>query len=256
MSIYTFEAKINGVDIATYGAATVELRGPWDGPALSFDEAEISGRGTVRTSLTPTPAPLDLVGVFEVSAATPQALEDAWDAFKFALYAAIVTVIVGNQEARQRTGFVVGTPTKLTNFEKDTIQTEVRIRCTDPTAYATSATTVTAGANTDVDTPLGLAASLGVFTFTSPASPITITYKNSASATVQTATITFPGSPTTVVVDMNNLRVTVDGVPHDDYLGSGDFFALNPHDGVPSSSAWPKVRATSAFSLVYTKAWP
>lgn len=260
MTIWSFDLKINGVNVATYGAAAVELRGNWDGPVVSFDEAVMPGRGTVATSLTPTPDPLDLVAVLELNAANDQALEDAWDAFKFALYGATVTVIAGNQEARQRTGVVLGSPSKIPSPVRDRLQAEIRIRCRDPLAYATSATTVTGAINTDVDTPLGLAASLPVLTITSPSTGFTVTYKNSASATVQTMTFTFAGSPTTFVIDCANLTVTVDGVRHDEYLTAGDFFALNPHDGVPSSSAWPKVRTSSgsggtALSVTYTKAY-
>lgn len=258
MAIWDFDLKVNGSDVkTTYGAGMVELRGNWDGPSRSFDEAVIPGRGAVRTSLTPTPDPLDLVAVLELNAVSPTAVEAAWDAFKYALYGAAVTIIVGNQDARQRTGVVLGTPTKLTTFERDRLLAEIRIRCLDPLAYATTATTVTAAVNTDVDTPLGLAASLPVITLTSPTGTFTITYKNSASATVQTMTLTVPGSPTTVAIDCANLTVTVDGTRHDAYLTAGDFFALNPYDGVPSSSAWPKVRTSSgSLSVNYTKAYP
>lgn len=262
MAIWDFDFKVNGTDVLTaYGAGMVDLRGNWDGPDQSFDEAIIPGRGTVFTSLTPTPAPKDFVGVFELNAANPTTLEANWDAFKYALYAASVTIISGNQEARQRSGVVLGTPTKLTAPQRDRLLAEVRIRCRDPLAYATSSTTVSGAVNTDVDTPLGLAGSFPVITITSPSTGFTVTYKNSASATVQSMVFAFAGTPTTFVIDCANLTITVDGVRHDEYLTAGDFFALNPYDGVPSTSSWPKLRTSSgsggtAISATYTKAYP
>lgn len=262
MSIYDWLLKVNTVDLATYGVAIASIDGNWDSPSAEYDEVVLPGRpGTARTTREPTTGALDLNVVAEISNTTEQGFEDYADGVKALLKSGDVTVIGGNQEARQRIGYVKG-PIKILPDPADATHGSLRftIHCEDPAAYSTTPTTVSGAAAADLAVAQGTYFTYPVITVTGPTSPLVITYKSYAGATVASLTVTFTGSPTTVVIDCANRTVTVDSVRHDEYLTAGDFFRLHPGDGDYSLSHWPTVRASSAtggtgVSIAYSKAY-
>lgn len=251
MPVYSFALTVNGVDVTSFGLYLEELRGNWDAPTETFDEAIIPGMdGTIATTLEPTVEPRDFVVVGNLTAANPSAFETAIDALKLALSSAPLLLIAGNQTARQRTGVYTGMTTVI-NPSAASARVEIRMRCRNPFAYATSTTTVTGGASTDVVAAQGTYRAWPVITVTSATNP-TITYKNSAGATVHTLSITGSG---TIVIDCALKTVTVAGTRDDNALTTGDFFALDPRDGVYGVSS-PTVRTSSgSLSATYRKAY-
>jgi hypothetical protein len=253
MPVYSFALKIGGVDVTTYGVIVSDLPNNWDAPAISYPEVQIPGRrGTVRTSAKRQYAPTDYVVKGNLIGTSPSDFESKRDALHLATLGDAV-LIGGNQTARQRTGSVssIQYPQLYPSAAQAPIL--ITVHCEDPIAYATSATTVTGSSGSDLACAVGSEDSYPVVTATSPTSPLVITYKNHAGTTIATATITFPGSPATIVVDMLLQRVTAAGVRHDEYLTAGDFFALSPVDAVGGS---PTVRISSgSASIVYTQAF-
>ena len=264
MSIWTFLLKVNGVDVDTYGLKVAELRGNWTAPSQSFDEVGVPDHeGPIAISLEPTLAPRTFVVVGSIEVATPETFETNLDTLKYQLRSGTLTIITGNQDARQRSGTLVDFDATPYEGEIAThAQVTLTIRCRDPIAYATSNTTVTGTSASDITCAVGLYKSRPTVTVNNPTSPLVLTYKNASGTTRATMTITFPGSPAAIVVDMtkDGRTVTVDGTRHDDYVTAGDFFALDPYDGDPlaGSPTYPTVRASSgsAVSIVYPKAWP
>lgn len=256
MAIWDFFVKVNGTTLDSMGFKPSTLEGNWDGPSLRVDEIVIPGaEGTVETTHEETLDPLDLTITGELQGTSEQDFEDKLDALKLALYRALITIIVGNQDARQRTGRVVGVKVSMGQSEFDTGLVAIRIHCANPRLYATSTTTVTGAAATDLAVAQGTARTYPVITLTSATNPV-ITYKNYAGATVATLTVTGSG---TIIIDCNPVTgrtITIDGVRSDDALSAGDFFAISPVDGTPSLSQWPTIRSSSgSVSIAYRKAY-
>lgn len=246
MTIWSFDVKLNGVDVSTLGFALTRLPDNWNAPVETFPEVQIPGRnGSTRTALEPMVEPRDYVLEFENVQSTEQNHEDKLDAFKL-LTRGDVTVIVGNQETRQRTGYrksLVPTPKVgggVTN--SDVVLT---LHCEDPVMYATTVRTVTGAAATDLALPQGTYRTFGVVTVTSATDPFTLTYKHYDGTPLKSITIAAVG---TVVVDMLNRTITVNGVRNDGAKTGGDYFAFDAKDGDPTLSHWPTLR-TSVGSL-------
>ncbi len=261
MSIYTFLIKINTIDLQSYGFSPAVLEGNWDSPAQSFPEVNMPTReGTVRTTVDPVIEPLDFTVNGELGQSTQQNFEDYLDKFKYLVGSGDLTIIVGNQETRQRVGALKG-PVHVAPYLADTRAAPIRfvVHCENPVAYATSATTVTGSVSTDLALAMGTRRTFGVVTvaFSGGASSTTLTYKNYAGTTVATIVITHAFVNTdSLVVDMANRRVTLNGVRHDEYVTSGDFFAFSPYDGDYLLSHWPTLRSSAgSLSIVYTKAY-
>jgi len=258
MAIWDFLLKINGVDSETYGFYPESLGGPWDTPEFAYDEQQVPEHdGPVRTSDDPELQPKEFKIAGTLLKDTETNLENALDDLKFALSAHDLTIIVGNRETRQRVGRLVGAIGTVTNGDAITeVRLEFTVRCVDPIARDTSAATpITGSAGVDRDIPLGTWRSWPVITHTTPTSPLTETYKDKDGNTKGTPTVTFPGSPTTVVVDHGNRTITVDGVRHDEYLTAGDFFCYDPRDGDRNTNL-PTIRWSSGTaSSVHTNNW-
>ena len=261
---WSFLLKLNGVDVATYGLLVGELRGNWAAPSQSYDEVGVPDHeGPVAITLEPTLAAKTFVVVGTIEAPAAADFETYTDTLKYQLRSGTLTIIAGNQESRQRSGVLVDFDAVPFEGELMTHATvTLTIRCRDPIAYDTTDTTVSGASAADLACAVGLYKSRPTITVTGPTSPLVLTYKNAAGTTLHTMTLTFPGSPTSVVVDMtkDGRTITVDGTRHDDYLTAGDFFALDPYDGDPlaGSPTYPTVRASSgsAVAIVYPKAWP
>lgn len=259
MSIWSFLTQINGSDaFSTYGLQASELKGPWDSPSASFPEVAIPGReGATRTTSKPVVATKDFTATYRLIGSGEQDYEDKVDAVRGDLWGSTITFIVGSQEARQRTGLV--TDVRVTSDPDTQAGTiAIDVHCSDPIASATSATTTTGSSATDVAMPLGRWLSRPVITIgSSPTSPLVLTYKSYGGTTLGTLTVSYGGSPSSVVVDCEAQTITVGGTRHDEDMTAGDFFALDPHDGVYALSHWPTVRCSSgALSVVYTKRYP
>ncbi len=252
MAIYPFLLKLNGVDVSTYGLTIKDLPDHWDSPVRSIDEVAIPGQdGTTATSTEFTLEPRDFKIEGVLSAASASAFEDAIDTLKLALWSSSLTMIGGNRDTRYRTGVFAGMRTSLYSLMQDAT-VEITVRCRNPVAFSTSATTVTGSANTDIACALGTYRSRPVITLTTSTNP-SVTYKNSTGTAIHALSITGSG---TIIIDCNLRTVTINGVPDDDALTGGDFFALDPQNGVYATSSWPTIRSSSgSVSATYTKAY-
>lgn len=249
MAIYDPILKLDGSDVfTTFGLAVADLNAVWAGPTRSFDEVTIPGHeGSVATLLTPTVEARDLIFTAELGGTSASDYETKLDALKYGVYRQSVTVLPGNHTDREIVGDVVAMPVTMPYFEMDLGRVEIRIRCRDPFFHKTSATTVTASETVDVETPLGTHSSLPVITIESATDPVVL-YKNSSGTTLGTFTLAGTGD---FIVDCAAQTVSLDGTRNDALMVAGDFFALDPHDGVPSTSDWPTVR-TSDGDLTVT----
>lgn len=136
----------------------------------------------------------------------------------------------------------------------------------DPLWYSTSQTS-NALTTSLTEQALGTAPVRPVIAFTGAPSGLTLTYADSAGATVQT--LTLAGLETTgatqTVVDMDALTVvqTISAVAANavDTITSGDFFALDPDDADTVTPTWCKVKyalsggSVSGVTCVYRKAY-
>lgn len=258
-ALYSFLFKIAGVDVSSYGLQVSALPDNWDTPTVSFDEAALPGQdGTVATANEPTIEAKDYSIVARLIGATSSAFETALDTLKLAVAgnsSAVVAMKAGNQTTRERSGVCKNVRVVM---DPDVLAATVTIlmRCRNPVNYEDSTTTVTGSTATDLACALGTFRVRPVSTITSPSSPLVLTYKNYGGTTVQTLTLTFAGSPTTVVVDHSAMTITVDGTRHDSYLTAGDFIRLDPRDGDYALSHWPTLRVSSGTpSHSYAKAW-
>lgn len=252
MAIYSFELKVNAVDVSTYGFSVAELRGHWDAPALEFDEVQIPGTdGSTATTSDPLLAPLDFVVVGELIGSSPSDFETKLDTFKQALSLSSLTLIGGNNSARQRTGVYVG-PMNVDPYTlKDSAKIAFKVRCRNPLAYDTTLTTVSGVAASAVTCVCGTYYSRPIISLSTCSNP-TLTYANASGTTVQTLTVTATG---TMVIDCSARTVTVNGSRNDGAVTLGDFFRLSPLDGTYGSTS-PTVSASSGtMSITYRKAF-
>lgn len=258
MAIWDFLLKLNGTDSETFGIYVESLRGPWDTPEFLFDSQQVAERdGPVLTVTTPDLAAKQFVisATIEDPSGSESTFEGLIDAAKYQLSRSDLAIIVGNRDTRQRRGRLVSLVGVPYDGPVTAVHAEITIECVDPIARETSNSTVSGSASTDRDIALGTWRSSPVITHTSPTSPLVETYKDSSGATKGSLTITFPGSPTTIVVDHGNRTITVDSVRHDEYLTAGDFFAFDPRHGDRDTNlptiAWDSGTAVAS----YAKAW-
>ncbi len=252
MSVYPFLLKINSVDVASYGYTIWDLPDNWDAPSQSYDEVTIPGQdGNIETTVEPVLAPRDFTITGSLAGASASAFESAFDTLKLALYGSTLTLIGGNQSTRQRTGRFSSMTSSLYALMAAG-RVDIKVHCRNPLAYDTSTTTATGSVNTDIACALGTYKSRPVITLTGATNP-SLTYKNSGGSSVATLSITGTG---TIVIDCSLRTVTIGGVRTDSALTGGDFFALNPQDGVYATSTWPTVRSNSgSVSIAYSKAY-
>lgn len=259
MALWDFWVKANGVDLATLGFAPSNLGGAWNPPVETYPEVAMPGRnGTTRTALEPTVEPVDEVIEGELTFASESAYEAGVSAFKRATRGDL-TVIIGNQDTRQRTGYrkrLVVTPNVGEAITSAKVAMTVHFE--DPVFYETSLTTVTGAAATDLALAQGDYRTWGVVTVTSATNPFTLTYKHYDGTTLASITIAAAG---TVIVDMLNRTITVAGVRNDGARIAGDYFAFDGRHGDIALAHYPTLR-TSVGSLsaggggiVYRKAW-
>ncbi len=252
MPVYSFLLKINGTDVASYGYTVWDLPDNWDAPSQSYDEVVIPGQdGTMETTVEPLLAPRDYIVKGSLDASSASNFESAFDTLKLALFNSSLALIGGNQSTRQRTGRFASMTSSLRALMSGG-QVDIKVHCRNPLAYETSATTATGSVSTDIACALGTYKSRPTITLTGATNP-SLTYKNSAGSSVATLSITGSG---TIVIDCSARTVTIGGVRTDSALTGGDFFALNPQDGVYATSTWPTVRSSSgSVSISYYKAW-
>ncbi len=253
MPIYTFVLKVNTVDVASYGFYVGSMSGNWNAPTLSYDEVAIPGAdGSTATTTTPTLSPLDFTVIGELIGTSSSDFETKLDTFKQALSASTLTLIGGNHTTRQRTGQYVG-PMLVEPYPMlDAAKVQFTVRCRNPIAYDATNTTVSGASGVDVTCALGTWHSRPIFTIAGATNP-TLTYKNASGSSV--ATLSVSGTGTLFVIDASAMTITANGVRHDEYVSAGDFFALDPRDGVYGSTN-PSVRTSSGtLSATYPKAW-
>jgi phage-related protein len=250
--IYTFQLKVNGTDVANYGFSVAELRGHWDAPGLVFDEVSIPGDfGTTPTVATPLLDPLDFTVVGELIGTSPSDFESKLDVFKQALSLSTLTLIGGNNSARQRTGVYAGPMTVVPYALMDSGLLTFKIRCRNPLAYDTTLTTVTGAAASAVTCVQGTYPSRPIISLATCSNP-TLTYANASGTTIQTLTITATG---TMVIDCSAHTVTINGARNDAAISLGDFFTLDPRDGTYGSTS-PTIKSSSgSLTGVYRKAY-
>ncbi len=255
--VYSFALKVDGVDNATLKLRIASLPKNWSTPSISFPETTLPFvPGVVATSNVPKLAPMDYPIRGNIISANASGFETDVDALKYAYASgAGVALIPGNQPNRQRIGFLADMDIQPYPSLAEA-KFEAVLRCRDPLWYATTNTTPSGAAATDIACALGTWTSLPVvtITFSGSAASTTLTYKTYGGATVgDPLVITHAFVNTDVlVVDMKLRTITLNGVRHDEYLSGGDFIELNPRDGVPSLAHWPTLRASAgAVAIAY-----
>lgn len=253
MAIYSFQLKVNGTDVSTYGFNVADFN-QWDAPQLSYDEVAMPGQdGTTATTSTPMLAPLDFVVNGELIGSSPSDFESKLDTFKYALSSAALTLIGGNptSNTRQRTGTYVG-PMKVEPYATmDAAKISFTVRCRNPLSYDSTLTTVSGAAASAVTCVLGTAWSRPIISLATCSNP-TLTYANASGTTVATLSITATG---TMVIDCSAMTLTVNGASAPTAISLGDFFKLDPRDGVYGTSSPTIQSSTGSISATYRKAY-
>ena len=114
--------------------------------------------------------------------------------------------------------------------------------------------------SSDTETPLGSLPSYGVIELTGANSP-TITYKDQAGNTVSTLALSYTwasGETYRVDLALQTIDKVVSGVRTNaiSVYSTGEFFALDPADGVASTSSWPTVAvSTGTGTIYYRRSW-
>jgi hypothetical protein len=252
MPIYTFQLKVNSVDVANYGFSVAELRGHWDAPGLEFDEVQQpGGDGSVATVTDPLLTPLDFVVVGELIGTSPSDFEIKLDTFKQALSLSALTLIGGNNSVRQRTGVYVGPMNVVLYALMNAARIEFKVRCRNPLAYDTTLTTVSGAASSAVTCVCGTYPSRPIISLATCSNP-TLTYANASGTTLQTLTVTATG---TMVIDCSAHTVTINGTRNDAAITLGDFFKLDPRDGTYGSTSPTVATSSGSITIVHRKAY-
>lgn len=252
MAIYSFALKVNGTDVASYGFSPSAMKGHWDAPGLEFDEVQIPGTdGSTATTTDPLLTPLDFIVEGELIGSSPSDFETKLDTFKQALSLATLTLIGGNNAARQRTGVYVGPMTVTLYPLMDSAVLSFKVRCRNPLAYDTTLTTVTGAASSAVTCVCGTYPSRPIIALATCSNP-TLTYANASGTTVSTLTVTATG---TMVIDCSAMTVTVNGSRNDASITLGDFFRLSPLDGTYGSTSPTVASSSGSITVTYRKAF-
>lgn len=251
MTIYTFQLKVNGTDVSSYGFNVADFN-QWDAPEFQFQEVQIPGQfGSTTTTNDPLLSPLDFIVTGELIGSSPSDFETKLDTFKQALSLATLTLIGGNNSARQRTGVYVGPMSVKPYALMDAAFLSFKVRCRNPLSYNTTLTTVSGAAASAVTCVLGSAPSFPIISLATCTNP-TITYANASGTTVATLTIAATG---TVVIDCSAHTVTINGSRSDGSITLGDFFRLSPLDGTYGSTS-PTIKSSSgSLSATYRQAF-
>lgn len=260
MAIWEPILQVRGIDLETVGFSAAVLEGLMDSPAESSDEVNVPLReGTTRTSTVRVVEPRDGRVRGELSGATETAFRTNRDAFLYHLSFLDVAVLLGMHDDRQLLGSLKGKVAMAPPTESGDGFTRADVDFTlhfeNPVWQATTLSTPSGAANTDVSCPLGTRKVYPITTATvsGSAASITFTYKNYAGTTIGTPLVLTHAfvNADVVAVDHAAMTVTLNGARRDDLITAGDFFALDPRDGDYLLSHWPKARATQALALSY-----
>lgn len=251
MAIYTFQLKVNGVDVSTLGFNVASFN-QWDAPQLTYDEVAMPGQdGSTATTATPLLQPLDFTVTGELIGSSPSDFESKLHTFKQALSLATLTLIGGNQTTLQRTAVYTG-PMKVEPYATmDAAKITFTVRCRNPLQYDTTLTTVSGAAASAVTCVLGTYWSRPIISLATCSNP-TLTYANASGTTVATLTVTATG---TMVIDCSAMTVTVNGADAPTAITLGDFFKLDPRDGVYGSTSPTIAASTGSLSATYRKSY-
>lgn len=251
------ELLIDGADAkAVAGFRLLDAPGDFDSPETTYEEATIPGRrGMVRMSNAPVVSARDGVITGYILAADEDDLTEKLDALRLLCRQGRhdVTLTIVNRSSLERVGRLVRIACSPTPpaFIATKVPLELHFRYADPVARETTPTTVAGAEDTPVECALGTEESYPVITLTGAIDPH-VTYKNANGDPIGSMTISTGGLSVDVVIDCDELTITVDGDDAPEALTAGDFFALDPDDG--DDETGPTIETDSgALSATYTK---
>jgi phage-related protein len=137
---------------------------------------------------------------------------------------------------------------RTTGIDPYIVQRGVRVRLklwlADPRIFATSDTVIGSITTSPVDMPLGTAPSLPSITVVTSGT-FTLTYKDSAAATIATLNISGATAPTTI--DMDAMTITDGSGNAAEHLVAGSDFPIvfDPEDGDYVTPDWPTLECSS-----------
>jgi phage-related protein len=245
---------INGVDLGAMGFKVRSPNGIWNTPVASSEGIQVPGRAgqlvPQASMVTLASRTIDIVGTLVgTSRADYLTKLDALKAF----LAAPLTVVLAEQPTRQYTARCLSVTVTESGpvFIQRKQQVSISLFCDDPYAYDTALQTV--GFTTATAIPMGTAPTGGVITITGAAA-FTLTYKNSAGATL--VTMVFAGVTSPITIDLDTFIVTDGSGNALGKLTSGEFPRLSPLDGVFGTSTWPTLQVSAGTgSISYRRAY-
>ena len=267
MSDPAFFLEIDGVDIeAEFGFVASSVDGLWNAPPVTLNEQAIYQReGTILLDDEPTTPPRDLVVPGVIVGVDQGDFETKWLALKRFLGPRGTvdhTLVFGNQNAQQITARYMGNAQGPLSpqMRQRKVVVELHFHANDPVLMDAADQTVSeAVAGTPAPIPLGTERSRGKTqsTLAGSAASLTFTYKHYDGTPLGSLTLThaFVASDV-VVVDHDEMTITLNGVAANDLLSNGDFFRFDPRNGDARLAHWPTVEVDHGELLVtYRRRW-
>jgi hypothetical protein len=258
---------VNDVDLGTYGFVLGALDGHADAPNLTYPSGSVLGlAGGIPFGTIPTAAPRVVTLGGHVLSADDATARAAVDSIK-ALTSGLVRLRFADRTTQEyRGGRLLGlvAAPRAALLSNRAFDLTLAVQFLDPLRYTITPTTVTLS-STPAACALGTALTFPVVTVTGACTNPTITLKTSTGTTVGSLSITGSvGAGESLVIDCGAALVSLvaGGVstPKLDWWTGGDFFALDPADGVYATSAWPTLAITTASgtpagSVTYSQRW-
>lgn len=239
--------KIGSFDLSTLDFQVHRLSGWRDTLAVDWPAQEVPGRyGMAVVASEPSYKPREVVIEGSMVSADLATLKTNLDEFKWRLPNTLQTYTIDDQTAREFRAYC--TEIRVTGIDPYLVQRGVEIRLKlwlpDPRLFATSDTIVGSIGASPVDIPLGTGPSLASISVAT-AGTFTLTYKDSAAATVGTLQISGATAPT--VINMDTMVITDDNGNAADHLVAGSDFPIvfDPQDGDYVTPDWPTLECSS-----------
>lgn len=253
---------INGTDVATLGFRLSSAPGWLDLPGRVTPSAQRPSRAGAQITgpVVEQPRRLTLNGV--VDGSTDVIARTNLDALRaLILKTQPAQIILPDNASRFVSGYLEQHTTDVgigPSMIARTLRAKLDFNLLDPYAYDVALTTVAGTAATAQ--PLGDAPSRPKFTITFAGTVASVQiFVTNAANTVTYGSITLTGPFTAgqvLVVDMDPLTVTLQGISRLDLITAGDFFALDVATmGDYATSTWPTFRSGTAGTLVFRRAW-
>lgn len=252
---------VDGLDLATIGVTTRDVRGFRSGIRKAYKSASMpGGPGHVPLSSRGQGQPSTFQQHMMLVGSTNAAMRTFRDQLMDVVYDRVVQLQMPDEVTRHvnaRITFPNGIqvpPAFIQNWQRFIMA----FTLLDGSAYTTTAN-VEAFTGTDTDMPTGSGDAKPVITLNTPTAAVDLVYKDEAG--VEQARMVLAGiTGTTVIVDCLRSRILEDGVPNPNLLAPGsDYIVFRHTHAVLATSSWGTLAwangSAASADATYNRAW-